>query len=101
MTAGVDFNTLVRPDAMHYVPKDAYNQSKAANILCAIELSKHFKGQINGYSLHAGGMYIVIVFPVLVMSIDFRLAIFTNIMQKEDAVATMQNELSFLRHKWL
>jgi hypothetical protein len=40
------------------------------------------------------------------MSVDFRLAIFTNIMQKEDAVAAMQTlgasiEPSFLRHKWL
>jgi hypothetical protein len=68
------------------VPKDAYNQCKAANVLCAIELSKRSKGQINGYSLHPGGVYIVLVFPVLVMSVDFRLAIFTNIMQKEDAV---------------
>ncbi|KAJ7691252.1 hypothetical protein B0H14DRAFT_3531963 [Mycena olivaceomarginata] len=50
---------------------DAYNESKATNILCTIELLKRSKGQINGCSLHPK-------------------AIFTNIMQKEDAVAAMQ-----------
>jgi NAD(P)-dependent dehydrogenase (short-subunit alcohol dehydrogenase family) len=50
MTAWVDFDTLARPDATRYVPKDAYNQFKAANVLCAIELSKRSEGQINGLS---------------------------------------------------
>jgi NAD(P)-dependent dehydrogenase (short-subunit alcohol dehydrogenase family) len=50
MTAGVDFDTLARPDATRYVPKEAYNQFKAANVLCAIELSKRSEGQINGLS---------------------------------------------------
>ncbi|KAJ7312853.1 hypothetical protein DFH08DRAFT_672027, partial [Mycena albidolilacea] len=54
MTAGIDFDTLARPDATRYVPKDAYNQSKAANVLSTIELSKRSKGKINGYSLHPG-----------------------------------------------
>jgi NAD(P)-dependent dehydrogenase (short-subunit alcohol dehydrogenase family) len=45
-----DFDTLARPDATGYVPKDAYNQCKAANVLCAIELSKRSEWQINGLS---------------------------------------------------
>ncbi|KAJ7846882.1 hypothetical protein B0H14DRAFT_2510565 [Mycena olivaceomarginata] len=71
MGTGVNFETLGRPDPTLYTPKDAYYQSKAANVLSAIELSKRSKGQIKSYSLHPG-------------------AIFTNIMQKEEGVTQMQ-----------
>ncbi|KAK6996793.1 short-chain dehydrogenase/reductase family protein [Favolaschia claudopus] len=54
---GVNFETLGNPDARLYQPMDAYYQSKAANVLTAIELSRRAKGQINSYSLHPGAIY--------------------------------------------
>ncbi|KAF7365618.1 Short-chain dehydrogenase/reductase family protein [Mycena venus] len=71
LVTGVNFNTLGRPDPAIYDAMDSYYQSKAANVLSAIELSKRSKGQINSYSLNPG-------------------AIFTNIMQKGEATAAMQ-----------
>ncbi|KAJ6584414.1 hypothetical protein B0H19DRAFT_1058840 [Mycena capillaripes] len=68
---GVNLSTLARPDPESYTPMGGYCQSKSANVLSAIELSKRSKGQINAYSLHPG-------------------AIFTNIMQKGDGPAEMQ-----------
>ncbi|KAJ6474448.1 NAD-P-binding protein [Mycena vitilis] len=61
----IDFAKLAKPDPKEYVTMVAYGQSKAANILFAIELSKRSGGKINAYSLHPG-------------------AIFTNIMQKDE-----------------
>ncbi|KAJ7838789.1 hypothetical protein B0H14DRAFT_3699770 [Mycena olivaceomarginata] len=37
---GVNFETLGQPDGARYEPMEAYFQAKAANVLCAIELSK-------------------------------------------------------------
>ncbi|KAJ6455432.1 NAD-P-binding protein [Mycena sanguinolenta] len=68
---GVNFETLGRPDPTQYEAMDAYFQSKAANVLSAIELSKRSEGKINAYSLHPG-------------------AIYTNISQKGDAIAGLQ-----------
>ncbi|KAF8194326.1 short-chain dehydrogenase [Mycena galopus ATCC 62051] len=73
---GVNFDTLGKPDPARYEPMEAYYQAKAANVLSAIELSKRSNGQINAYSLHPG-------------------AIFTNIMQKDDAVTWLQ-KMDFL-----
>jgi NAD(P)-dependent dehydrogenase (short-subunit alcohol dehydrogenase family) len=53
----VNFETLGQPDEARYEPMEAYFQAKAANVLCAIELSKRSGGQINAYSLHPGGVY--------------------------------------------
>ncbi|KAJ7659063.1 NAD-P-binding protein [Mycena polygramma] len=61
---GIDFDVLVKPDAVKYTNVTAYGAAKSANILFASELSKRSKGKINAYSLHPG-------------------AIFTNITQKE------------------
>ncbi|KAJ6502887.1 hypothetical protein C8R47DRAFT_1039402 [Mycena vitilis] len=51
---GVDFDGLVKPDPAGYEPMQMYGQTKAANVISAIELSKRSKGQINAYSLHPG-----------------------------------------------
>ncbi|KAJ7916004.1 hypothetical protein B0H13DRAFT_2323861 [Mycena leptocephala] len=51
---GVNFSKLERPDPDGYEPLDNYFRTKVANILTAMELSKHSKGQINAYSLHPG-----------------------------------------------
>ncbi|KAJ6477170.1 NAD-P-binding protein [Mycena vitilis] len=67
---GVNFETLGRPTSDNFSALDAYCQTKAANVLTAIELSKRSKGQINAYSLHPGVIY-------------------TNNMLKEDAPAIM------------
>ncbi|KAF7357398.1 Short-chain dehydrogenase/reductase family protein [Mycena sanguinolenta] len=74
--SGVNFDTLGRPDPAGYSPMNAYGQSKSANILSAIELSKRSGGSIHGFSLHPG-------------------RIFTNIMQKGVGTAEMQ-KLGFL-----
>ncbi|KAJ6517264.1 hypothetical protein C8R47DRAFT_1205498 [Mycena vitilis] len=71
MRGGVDFGALKHPDPASYDPHGGYCAAKSANVLCAIELSKRSKGQINAYSLHPGG-------------------IFTNIMQKGEGVKVMQ-----------
>ncbi|KAJ7761179.1 hypothetical protein DFH07DRAFT_423986 [Mycena maculata] len=72
MGAGVNFDTIAAPpDAEKYDDSDAYAQSKSANILTAIELSRRSKGRINAYSLHPG-------------------LIFTNINQTAEAVAKLQ-----------
>ncbi|KAJ6477161.1 hypothetical protein C8R47DRAFT_1220092 [Mycena vitilis] len=54
---GVNFDTLAHPDPGSYTVVDAYSQSKAANVLTAIELSKRSKGHINAYSLAPGTIY--------------------------------------------
>lgn len=51
---GIDFSEIEAPDPEKSQPWPAYFQSKSANILTAIELSKRSKGQINAYSLHPG-----------------------------------------------
>jgi NAD(P)-dependent dehydrogenase (short-subunit alcohol dehydrogenase family) len=89
MGTGVNFETLGRPDPTLYTPKDAYYQSKAANVLSAIELSKRSKGQIKSYSLHPGGIPFLSI-SCTVTGTELRSAIFTNIMQKEEGVTQMQ-----------
>ncbi|KAF8215306.1 hypothetical protein K438DRAFT_1955285 [Mycena galopus ATCC 62051] len=49
-----DLATVTRPDPTKYTSADAYFQSKAANILFALELMKGAQGRINAYSLHPG-----------------------------------------------
>ncbi|KAJ6630163.1 hypothetical protein B0H10DRAFT_2208279 [Mycena sp. CBHHK59/15] len=61
---GVNFDTLGKPDPAKYTVMDMYFQSKSANILMGIELSKRSKGKIN--------------------------VIYTNINQKEESIADMQ-----------
>ncbi|KAJ7146649.1 hypothetical protein C8R44DRAFT_724396 [Mycena epipterygia] len=69
---GVDFSVLhAHPDPAKYQMSAAYLQSKSANILTAIELSKRSKGAINAYSLHPGVIY-------------------TNMVQKEESAAELQ-----------
>ncbi|KAJ7342475.1 NAD-P-binding protein [Mycena albidolilacea] len=51
---GVNFDTLERPDPESHEGMNAYFQTKVANILTGIELSKRSKGKINAYSLHPG-----------------------------------------------
>ncbi|KAJ7626597.1 hypothetical protein DFH06DRAFT_1339286 [Mycena polygramma] len=68
---GVNFDTLVKPDPAGYEPTQMYGQTKAANVISAIELSKRSKGQINAYSLHPG-------------------VIWTNGMRKEEAADEMR-----------
>ncbi|KAF8215241.1 hypothetical protein K438DRAFT_1749305 [Mycena galopus ATCC 62051] len=52
-----DLATVARPDPAKYTSADAYSQSKAANILFALELTKRAEGNINAYSLHPGAIY--------------------------------------------
>ncbi|KAF8194327.1 hypothetical protein K438DRAFT_816661 [Mycena galopus ATCC 62051] len=68
---GLDFSTLERPDPNGFEGMNAYFQTKVANILTGIELSKRSKGKINAYSLHPGVIY-------------------TNMMQKGVAVTELQ-----------
>ncbi|KAJ7478441.1 hypothetical protein FB451DRAFT_1453015 [Mycena latifolia] len=52
---GVDFNTLGKPDPAKYdTIFKPYNETKSANVLTAIELSRRSRGKINSYSLHPG-----------------------------------------------
>ncbi|KAK7001825.1 hypothetical protein R3P38DRAFT_3044727, partial [Favolaschia claudopus] len=53
-TDGVNFDTLENPKSEGFDPMNAYCQTKASNVMTAIELSKRSKGQINAYSLHPG-----------------------------------------------
>ncbi|KAJ7207003.1 hypothetical protein B0H12DRAFT_440247 [Mycena haematopus] len=69
--SGVDFDTLEHPNPETYSSASAYFAAKSANILTGIELSKRSKGAINAYSLHPG-------------------VIFTNIVQKEESISSMQ-----------
>jgi NAD(P)-dependent dehydrogenase (short-subunit alcohol dehydrogenase family) len=55
MGTGVNFSTIKNPDPETYQIMEVYGQTKSANILTAIELSKRSKGKINAYSLHPGG----------------------------------------------
>ncbi|KAJ6584345.1 NAD-P-binding protein [Mycena capillaripes] len=64
--SGLNLNTVAHPDPEKYTSFDGYFQTKSANILFAIELSKRSGGKIKAYSLHPG-------------------AIFTNINQKEES----------------
>ncbi|KAJ6600463.1 hypothetical protein DFH09DRAFT_1355725 [Mycena vulgaris] len=57
MGAGVDFSTIKNPDPENYHTVEVYGQTKSANILTAIELSKRSKGKLNAYSLHPGVIY--------------------------------------------
>jgi len=68
---GIDFDDIESPDPAKYNPNGAYAQTKSANILTAIELSRNMKGKIIANSLHPGGIY-------------------TNIVQKEESKATFQ-----------
>ncbi|KAJ7130297.1 hypothetical protein C8R44DRAFT_775282 [Mycena epipterygia] len=54
---GVDFDMLENPVAEKYSNMGAYCQSKSANILVAIELSKRSQGKINANSLHPGAIF--------------------------------------------
>ncbi|KAJ7446954.1 hypothetical protein FB451DRAFT_1290907, partial [Mycena latifolia] len=69
--AGVNFDTLGRPDPALYEPMGAYCQAKAANVLSARELTRRSSGRIKAYSLDPGAVY-------------------TNIMQTPDAVASLK-----------
>jgi NAD(P)-dependent dehydrogenase (short-subunit alcohol dehydrogenase family) len=55
MAKGIDFDALEHPTAEKYQMFGNYCQTKSANVLTAIELSKRSKGAINAYSLHPGG----------------------------------------------
>ncbi|KAF8193939.1 NAD-P-binding protein [Mycena galopus ATCC 62051] len=83
----VDFDTLAHPDPAKYAFNSAYFQSKAANVLFALELSRRAAGKLNAYSLHPG-------------------SIFTNIMQKEEtksefiAMGMLSPEGQPLPNKW-
>ncbi|KAJ7141116.1 NAD-P-binding protein [Mycena epipterygia] len=59
--AGVDFEKLEHPVAENYSPLATYAQSKSANILTAIELSKRSQGKINANSLHPGDSFTNII----------------------------------------
>ncbi|KAJ6477158.1 short-chain dehydrogenase [Mycena vitilis] len=59
--SGVNFDTLGHPDRDSYNSVDAYSQSKAANVLTAIELSKRSNGLVNAYSLCPGVIYTTIM----------------------------------------
>ncbi|KAJ7480658.1 short-chain dehydrogenase [Mycena latifolia] len=65
--SGPDFDALGKPDPAKYdTIYKAYNETKSANVLTAIELSQRSRGKINAYSLHPGLIY-------------------TNISQKEES----------------
>ncbi|KAJ7437780.1 hypothetical protein FB451DRAFT_1416621 [Mycena latifolia] len=50
---GVDFNTFTQPIPMKYKTIfDLYNETKSANILTAIELSKRSRRKINAYMIY-------------------------------------------------
>ncbi|KAJ6579985.1 NAD-P-binding protein [Mycena vulgaris] len=52
---GIDFATLAQPDPSKYdTMLNPYNETKSANVLTAIELSRRSHGKLNGYSLHPG-----------------------------------------------
>ncbi|KAJ7258749.1 hypothetical protein B0H12DRAFT_434928 [Mycena haematopus] len=68
---GINFRSLEKPDPDSHEAMDAYFQTKVANILTGIELSKRSKGKINAYSLHPG-------------------VIDTNLMHKGEVVAALQ-----------
>ncbi|KAJ6477174.1 hypothetical protein C8R47DRAFT_655869 [Mycena vitilis] len=72
---GVNFDTLIKPEPAGYQPMQMYGQTKAANVISAIKLSKRSKGQINAYSLHPG-------------------VIWTNGLRKEEAAEQMRNMVS-------
>jgi NAD(P)-dependent dehydrogenase (short-subunit alcohol dehydrogenase family) len=55
MGTGVDFTVLKNPDPAKYDLFEAYFQTKSANVLTAIELSRRSGGKINAYSLNPGG----------------------------------------------
>ncbi|KAJ6584359.1 NAD-P-binding protein [Mycena capillaripes] len=69
--SGLNLTTVVHPDPEKYASFDGYFQTKSANILFAIELSKRSGGKIKAYSLHPGG------------------AIFTNMNEKEETKEEM------------
>ncbi|KAJ7480751.1 NAD-P-binding protein [Mycena latifolia] len=59
---GVDFDTFAQPIPTKYKSIfGPYNETKSANVLAAIELSKRSRGKINAYSLHPGLIYTNIV----------------------------------------
>ncbi|KAK7007887.1 short-chain dehydrogenase/reductase family protein [Favolaschia claudopus] len=53
----VNLDALTNPDPTKYSPPVAYRDTKAANILTALELFKRAKGKVNTYSLHPGLIY--------------------------------------------
>ncbi|KAJ7480998.1 NAD-P-binding protein [Mycena latifolia] len=55
---GIDIDTLGKPDPAKYdTIFKPYNETKCANILTAIELSRRSRGKVNAYSLHPGMIY--------------------------------------------
>ncbi|KAJ7480659.1 NAD-P-binding protein [Mycena latifolia] len=52
---GVDFDTFAQPDPTKYKKiLEPYRETKSANVLTAIELSRRSRGKINSYSLNPG-----------------------------------------------
>ncbi|KAK7022333.1 short-chain dehydrogenase/reductase family protein [Favolaschia claudopus] len=74
---GVDIDAVAHPKPEEHSTSSAYLQSKSANILFAIELSKRAEGKIKAYSLHPG-------------------AIYTNLLQKPDN-KTLLISIGFLK----
>ncbi|KAJ7182477.1 hypothetical protein C8R43DRAFT_1116119 [Mycena crocata] len=87
MCAGVDFDILEHPTAEGYNSTVAYWQSKSANVLTAIEISKRSKGALNAYSLNPGRASLAVV---LVHIIPILIVVFTNMCQKEEGKAELQ-----------
>nr|GAT44461.1 short-chain dehydrogenase/reductase family protein [Mycena chlorophos] len=69
---GVTLDLLRKPDETKYTPVGAYAETKAAEILTAIELSRRSGGKILGFSLHPG-------------------VILTNINTAQDSIPVMQS----------
>ncbi|KAJ7688119.1 hypothetical protein B0H17DRAFT_1203128 [Mycena rosella] len=54
----IDFATLAKPDPSKYESIfHPYNDTKGANVLTAIELSRRAGGKLNAYALHPGLIY--------------------------------------------
>jgi NAD(P)-dependent dehydrogenase (short-subunit alcohol dehydrogenase family) len=51
---GVDLEFFEKPEASKGETYNLYQQTKSANILFALELSKRSKGKLGAYSLHPG-----------------------------------------------
>ncbi|KAJ7087973.1 hypothetical protein B0H15DRAFT_841951 [Mycena belliarum] len=54
MITGIDFGAMMHPDAATYKSFETYGQTKSANSLTAIELSRRSGGRLNAYSLDPG-----------------------------------------------
>lgn len=51
----IDFTQLGKSDERTYTATDAYGQSKQANVMSAMELSRRSGGRVKAYSLQPGG----------------------------------------------